>query len=154
MKNFISTLVLGLCVLAAKAQTPKIIIKYDENGNRILRLYQPYRPAPPQQTDSAAVAGEGARDVNISGLAAVSGNDLKVYPNPSNDNFNITVSEGILNSQAELVLIDQLGREHKRAKIKSLTTTISTKGMADGVYSIIVQYGDTRTTTKVVKATN
>jgi len=158
MKKIISILILGFGFIAAKAQTPKILISYDENGNRILRQYVPYRPAPPQQpqeTDSTLLAGKPEhKDVEASGLATVTGNSLKVFPNPSNDNFNVVVSEGILNRNAELVMIDQLGREHKRKKIRSLTTTISTKGMADGVYSIIVQHGDTRSTTKVVKATN
>jgi hypothetical protein len=160
MKKIISILILGFCCFnIAKAQAqPKILISYDENGNRILRAYVPYRPAPPQQpkaTDSILITGESKnKDMVATGLTAVTENNLKVYPNPSNDNFNVVVSEGILNANAELVLIDQLGREHKRTKIKSITTTISTKRMADGVYSIIVQYGNNKSTTKVVKKTD
>jgi len=150
MKKIISILILSIGCFAAKAQTPKILISYDENGNRNLREYVVNRPAPDEQPQNNA----GSLAEATTGLVAANGDDLKVYPNPSNDNFNVTVSQGILNSNAVLILLDQLGREQQRTKIASATTTISTRGMADGVYNIIVQYGNTRSTIKITKVAN
>lgn len=153
MKKLTSILVLIFGFMATKAQTPKVVIKYDENGNRILRYFTPYRPGAQQpSSDSISVFNNNEhKDIAISDLASIEDNELKVYPNPSNDNFNIRISENILNNDVELVLIDQLGREHQRRKVKALITTISTKGMADGVYSIVVQYGNNRSTLRVAK---
>jgi len=156
MKKIISILLLSICYISAKAQTPKILISYDENGNRILRQYLPYRPAPPPvATDSTSVANENEnKSRGISALVVNNENNVKVYPNPSNDNFNIVVSQGILDNNAELLLMDQLGRILYRKKVEATTTTISTKQMADGAYNIIVQYGNNKSTLKIVKETN
>lgn len=155
MKKLIPVLVLMFCYIGAKAQTPKIKISYDDNGNRILREYVTARPAPPPviKEEDGSVATDG-NVASLTDLVDLAGNSLKIYPNPSKDYFNVVVSEGILNRHAQLVLVDQLGREHQRIAIKGTTTTIDTKGMADGVYSIIVQYGTTKSTTRIVKYTN
>lgn len=150
------TILIGLCFTAAKAQTPKIHIDYDENGNRIFRYWTPYKPGSSKDSSNNNEITEGksiTTDENNpkNGLEALKQLSFKVYPNPSNDNFNIAIDASMLQMGCEISLTDQLGRVHYQQKAVSAITTISTAHLADGVYYVILNYGSQKSTVKLVK---
>lgn len=85
------------------------------------------------------------------GLQSFDNMGFKVYPNPSNDQFNVAIDEAMMKSKCEIMLTDQLGKVHYQNVVKQTVTTISTTHLADGVYYIIVNYGNRRSSVKLVK---
>jgi hypothetical protein len=62
--------------------------------------------------------------------------DLKVYPNPNNGNFNIQLNDQF--NEGELSMFDQLGRQVYSGKVFTGTNSISTQGLSAGLYHFIV----------------
>ena len=150
MKKTVTLIALILCFLASKAQPPTINIKYDENGNRIMRYKTGNKPAPPTNNDNKEVLTP-TEVTTKNGISAITTASFQVYPNPSNDNFNVAIDAAILNASCEITLTDQLGRVHYQQKAKTALTTISTAHLADGVYYIILNYSGKKSTVKLVK---
>ncbi len=160
MKKLLTTLTFICTITAVRAQNSQnsyIKISYDVNGNRVLREYVGGRPAPPADTanvvlaDSAVIPGDTTTNSN---LAASIKPNFKVYPNPSDNNFNIALDAAMLQQHCEVLLTDQLGKEHMRKVLTQTVTTISTQQLADGVYYIIVNNGNNRSTVRIVKMSN
>ncbi|MFA6060435.1 MAG: T9SS type A sorting domain-containing protein [Taibaiella sp.] len=134
--------------LSAAAQD-KIVIHYDNNGNRVLRerVCPGCRPAPDAPVPDAPLAATENRLQAI----ALPGTWFRVYPNPSSNNFNLVLDLASLKTNCEVVLNDQLGREIYRKKITGANTVISTKQLTDGTYYLILHRGDNKETIKLVK---
>ena len=76
-------------------------------------------------------------NVNLSSLAELSGDFLEIYPNPTNENTTIEVSENLIGK--ELKLQDFAGRVVMNGQIASNKTQLILSNLAPGTYYLIVE---------------
>ena len=77
--------------------------------------------------------------------------ELKVYPNPANNNIYINFKNNTINPLYNISVTDILGKELKHLVIESKTLiTINTSDLADGLYFINVTDKDFSTTQKLI----
>jgi len=76
---------------------------------------------------------------------------LNVYPNPAKDRIHIDVY-GQIGGEAEVRLVNLLGQTVYRQSTRSQNITIRTEGLANGIYTLIYNTGNSRRTEKVVIA--
>jgi hypothetical protein len=63
------------------------------------------------------------------------GQTINIYPNPAHD-FIIIDVKGLITSDSEIILFDAIGNSIKRYKLKTNTTTISTRDLPKGLYHL------------------
>lgn len=71
--------------------------------------------------------------------------EFKIYPNPSNGNFNIEIGEDVMGAKAMIYNI--LGQKIKDFK---LNTTITNQTLNKGIYFLEIEKEGTRTTKKLI----
>jgi hypothetical protein len=145
MKQLLIILFISCSPAILHAQQTKVVISYDGNGNRVRREIVTYKNAPANNDLSSSWELNAGR-FNMPAT-------FKVYPNPSQDVFNVAIDAISLKEKCELILIDQAGKELYRQVITQSVTPVSTRQFADGVYYIVLYSGDKKENTKVVKIT-
>ena len=140
MKKILTAVIVLLGTCYASAQTCKIKIYYDDNGNRILRALECAKPAPDESTSVKESAN----------LAA----GYQVYPNPAENKVNIKLDADLLAKGYGIVMTDIIGKIlYEQRSITQTVSTIDLQGYADGTYFIVIAQGMERHTVKVVKQT-
>jgi hypothetical protein len=86
-------------------------------------------------------------NTSVANLDEIASADFSVYPNPASDVININSSE-ILN--ATISIVDLTGKVVKTASMNSLTTSVNTSGLNDGIYYVTITDGTSIATEKVV----
>lgn len=143
-------LFLMVCVSQVSAQTCKIKIYYDENGNRIQRALECGRPASP--SDSALVHQQ-EQQLAATAIVGTTNASFQVYPNPFETQIHIKLDALLLNEGCSLLLTDIAGKTLAyKQQVKETISTFSLEGYADGTYFVIV-IGSRRHTVKIVKQT-
>ena len=74
---------------------------------------------------------------------------LVVYPNPSDGLFNLEVAELSSNDNAILMIVDNLGRTVYSETITSNTNRLDLSELSSGIYSCILQNGETISKTDI-----
>lgn len=78
-------------------------------------------------------------------------NAVSVFPNPANNQFQLTVnSNELATGKTEITIYDVIGNSIHQEKIKSFTQTIDVSGYADGVYFLKIQIGNSFVTKKLI----
>jgi len=72
-------------------------------------------------------------------------NDFKIYPNPSNGNFNIEVTENLIGSKA--TIYNLLGQKVKEFELKSMTTN---QNLNQGIYLLDIEKDGNKNTKKLI----
>ena len=75
--------------------------------------------------------------------------NVSIYPNPTNDFINITLSEKVTN-ETNFVLYDIQGRSIVEKNTRDNFTRISTANLTEGVYLLSIKNGGLKTTKKIV----
>jgi hypothetical protein len=83
--------------------------------------------------------------------AKISAYSLNVYPNPANTFIKVDVY-GILKNEAQITLINTLGQVVYTVQTKDKSITIPTGELANGIYTLSYNTGDTKKVEKVVIA--
>lgn len=149
MKNVILLFVISFLGLNAQAQTCKIKIYYDANGNRIQRVLEctAGKPAP----DEAPLKTETKQTNTFSDLAH---GRYQVYPNPAENKLNVKLDTDLLSEGCDLFMTDLSGKMlYQRQNVSNAVSEIDLQGLADGTYFIIITYSNERHTVKIVKQT-
>lgn len=148
MKKILSIITLSLTGYYAQAQTCKIKIYYDANGNRILRGLECGRPAP---EESSVLQTETKQTDAFSSLTS---GTYQVYPNPAENKVNIKLDADLLAKGCSISLTDITGKVLYQQRIVTETVSaIDLQGYADGAYFIIIATSNDRHTVKIVKQT-
>jgi hypothetical protein len=151
MKALLLSIVLGLVAAAAGAQTCKIRIYYDNNGNRIQRILDCTGPKPAPAADS--IPDPALVRANISpGLDGNREAGFAVYPNPAAHRVNVKLDAGYLAQSCSITLTDITGKAlYQVQKVNAPLSTIDLGPYADGVYFIVLQRGAVRNAVRIVK---
>ena len=140
MKQLIIFFALFLLGLEAQAQTCKIKIYYDANGNRILRVKECNKPAPDESTSIAEPTD----------LVA----NYQVYPNPAENKVNIKLDADLLAKGCNIFMTDISGRMlFQKVNVAQAVSVIDLQGYTDGTYFIAIVQDNIRHTVKIVKQT-
>lgn len=87
--------------------------------------------------------------IEISGSLNIPENQLfdnfKIYPNPSNGNFNIEIDANLIGSKANIYNL--LGQKVKNVDLKSTTTN---QTLNKGIYLLELENGENKTTKKLI----
>jgi hypothetical protein len=86
--------------------------------------------------------------VEYTGLEEGSMNNVSIYPNPSKEELNISVSPGLLGK--EYVILSAQGRELLKGKLKDEEVTLDLSNFAPGVYIVQIE-GYQQRNLKIVK---
>ena len=82
-------------------------------------------------------AGLGLKDSSLE--------EFKIYPNPSNGNFNIEIDENLIGAKA--TIFNLLGQKIKAFDLK---TTITNQYLNKGIYLLEIEKGNDKTTKKLI----
>lgn len=138
----------------AIAQTCKIVITYDQNGNRINRKQVCESLLAEDESLGAVDSIRASQFQPISTLfSQLIGSSFNVFPNPVSDILNVEVAHAQLDHNCLILLLDQYGREHFRVAPTQRKTTISIAHLADGVYYVVVFYDGKKAYRKIAKVT-
>lgn len=80
--------------------------------------------------------------------------NVQVYPNPFNNEVNVSFRSSVTNGKAELTLTDLMGRVHytKQITIEGATEfNMNTAQLLPGIYVLELRAGESRSTHKIVK---
>ena len=147
MKKILVLLALVAVAGYTNAQTCKIKIYYDANGNRIQRVLQ---------CESGRPAGDQvvtrSEQKLINGFGDLNEGAYQVYPNPAENKVNIKLDAAMLTKGCSITMNDLTGKVlFQQNKVSDAVTSISLDGLADGTYFIQIVSGKDRHTVKVVK---
>ena len=149
MKNLITLLALALYAASTHAQTCKVKIYYDANGNRIQRAIECPSEHPNPNSSSLRSTQKQA-----GGAGLLSEGSFQIYPNPSTSKVNVKISSELLAQGCGIVMTDLTGKILYRLQhVGNSVTDISLQGYADGTYLIVITIGSERQTVKFVKQT-
>lgn len=157
MKTFYATLALCfMTTLMAMGQTCKILISYDQNGNRIKREEDcTLLPSSAEETPPYTQNGQQEQETFMDGVAGTeAGIKFHVYPNPASQSVTVSLDAASLKGHCTLVLTDQLSKEHYRKEVHTSLTTIPLEHLADGLYYVLVHRHDRQDVVKIVKEAN
>ncbi|PSK95067.1 T9SS type A sorting domain-containing protein [Taibaiella chishuiensis] len=151
MKTLYLSCLMTALAFIAKAQN-KIVISYDENGNRVKRerICPTCRPA--ASNNSNAPSDAFAAPVALAGQEGKAGT-FRVYPNPAGNFVTLYLDFVSLQQKCTVVLMDQSGREHFRKQAATATTEIPLAKLADGMYYVILFRDNQKDVVRVVKET-
>jgi hypothetical protein len=148
MKKILSIIALSLTAYYAQAQTCKIKIYYDANGNRIQRVLEctAGKPAP-----NETVLQTTMKQTNAFNLAS---GIYQVYPNPAENKVNIKLEADLLAKGCSISLTDITGKVlYQQRAVADAVSIIDLQGYTDGIYFIIIATSNDRHTVKIVKQT-
>jgi hypothetical protein len=91
----------------------------------------------------------GSCEIASPGMPGDGGGDAIIYPNPAKD--HLTVRVGSLHNGARVQLYNALGRLMITKNLTSTVTTISLRGLSDGMYYVRVKNGHQITIQKIIK---
>jgi hypothetical protein len=131
------------------AQSCKIKIFYDANGNRVQRVLECEggRPAGDQ-----VVARSEQKQVN--GFGNLTEGTYQVYPNPAQNKVSIKLDAALLEKGCSIVMTDILGKMIFLQKdVQQAVSEIDLHGLTDGAYLIQIISGTDHHTVKIVKQT-
>jgi hypothetical protein len=148
MKKLITLLAIACYAINAQAQTCKVKIYYDANGNRIQRVVEcPHEITPPNQVELQPIKKK------MDGLGLTSGM-YQVYPNPAENKVNIKLDANLLSKGCSIVMTDITGKVlYQQHNISTSVSAIDLQGYTDGAYLIVIVQGTDRHTVKIVKQT-
>ncbi len=75
---------------------------------------------------------------------------MSVYPNPADNNITINMENMIDNNSYTLQLFNRFNKPVIELQTNSKSTTLSTMGLADGIYFVVATSNKTRVTKKVI----
>lgn len=148
MKKLITLLAIACYAINVRAQTCKIKIYYDANGNRIQRVVEcPHEITPPNKVELQPIKKK------IDGFDLTS-SMYQVYPNPAENKVNIKLNANLLSKGCSIVITDITGKAlYQQHHVSTSVSTIDLQGYADGAYLIVIVQGTDRYTVKIVKQT-
>jgi len=154
MKQLFTLLLIPFGMAPLFAQN-KIIIAYDQNGNRIKRfvICSTCRPTNESENDPAMDTTKPSY-VNKSIELPFSDNEIgtfKVFPNPADNKVQVELDAISLKQRCEITLTDISGKEHYRKIVVTETTIIPLEHLADGVYFVSLFRGTEKKVVKIVK---
>ena len=122
---------------------PTIVFTYDHSGNRITRQLV---------VNPCGGGGNGnsqrTTDTTKKDTPSLS---IKVYPNPTNDKVNISLSQDSLQTVSDIALYDISGRTVYSTKTSSLQVQIDVSTFNAGVYLLKIARGKKYATFNVMK---
>ncbi|WP_118976988.1 T9SS type A sorting domain-containing protein [Taibaiella koreensis] len=150
MKKIISLTVLFMAfAVIAKAQVCKILISYDDSGNRIKREKSCVGNRPENPADSVNLAAQGIGGGADKALGPVG--LFEIYPNPTANQVNVRLDAISLQSACSLIITDATGKALSQRSLKDPVTTIGLNGYTDGTYFFMLYRGSSVNTVKIVK---
>lgn len=157
MKTILSLLLLTFS-LGAAAQQYKIVISYDQNGNRTKREKICFANCPPppgaMPGDAPPIAGNSDELPVNDGSPYRAKGGFRLFPNPANAILNLRLDNSkMLDQKCEFILLDVMGRELLHKPVSNVATQYDISGLADGMYMCIVVTGDKRDLVRVSKKT-
>jgi hypothetical protein len=149
MKHILALIALIITAGYTQAQTCRIIISYDANGNRIQRaLVCPDEHIPPDKAVLYTVRKK------MDGLGDLTSGTYQVYPNPAENKVNIKLDANLLAKDCSIFMTELTGKVlYQQRNVSSSVSEIDLQGYADGTYFIVVVQGTDRHTVKIVKQT-
>jgi hypothetical protein len=149
MRTFLISIALLVTAYYAQAQTCKIKIYYDANGNRIQRILEctAGKPTPDESVFKTETKQTNAFNSFTSGT-------YQVYPNPAENKVNIKLDADLLAKGCSISLTDITGKVlYQQRAVVDAVSAIDLQGYADGAYFIIIATNNDRHTVKIVKQT-
>lgn len=137
------------------AQQYKIVIRYDANGNRIIRERVAKAAGRPENNESLAsdTLVQQNKPFGFQQLQEQTA-EILVFPNPTVGNFTVELATPVMLSRTCSVLItDAVGRQIIRRQLSELRTAFDLSREADGLYMCTVIAGDKVKTFRLVKKT-
>ncbi len=102
------------------------------NGDSAKRISDNVPQPPPNPPISRRFYGKRISN-QITGVnELLNSEQITIYPNPSNG--TLTIENKILNEEVEIKIIDAIGKENKKFKVKTGKTIIDTSDLKSGVY--------------------
>lgn len=129
------------------AQTYKIVIDYDDNGNRIKRELvcegcpSPLVP-PGKEVPTPDVEQQLLTDFNML---------FEVFPNPSNARITVRIDPGTLAQQPFIQIMDATGRVFMSSRATDVLSAYDLQHLSDGTYYVSLTVKDTVHRRKIVK---
>lgn len=114
------------------------------NGVWTLRVDDPYNG------DGGTINSFSIQFCRLSPSLSVSENTLQnvaIYPNPAKDDFIVYIPEN--NLETKISVIDLQGRQIQSVQSNSISTTITTSSLQDGLYLVIIENENGITTKKI-----
>ncbi|MFH1052122.1 MAG: T9SS type A sorting domain-containing protein [bacterium] len=131
--------------------------------HRVLSLYTAFLAL--EKNDKDTTAGDPSNDDGeVLSVTDLTGVKLSIAPNPitSNTTINVVIPDGLLGANLSMALYDMFGREVKRFNTNEITgqeisinwDTTDNNGseLANGVYIMVLQIGNSKISMKVVIA--
>lgn len=145
------TLIIAIFCLASisrlHAQTCKVKIYYDNNGNRIQRVVE----CPSEHPNPSSVELRSGKK-QLNNMVAIAAGSYQVYPNPAANKVNIRLNTELLQSNCGITLTDLTGKVlYQQRSINNPVSEIDLQGYADGTYFVIISTNSDRHTVKIVK---
>ena len=149
MKKILSIIALSLITYYTQAQTCKIKIYYDANGNRTQRVMEcGDEIAPPDKVELQTVRKK------MDGFNDLTSGTYQVYPNPAENKVNIRLDADLVTKECSISLIDITGKAlYQQRTVTDVVSAIDLQGYADGAYFIVISTGNEKHTVKIVKQT-
>jgi large repetitive protein len=98
-------------------------------------------------------SGKGEQEIRVTGLAkdeTSAETSIGVYPNPTNDQFNLQLN-GFTNGSLLMTIRNAQGQEIKKQQYLTVTGIRFGSGLKPGIYFVTVMQGDKTKTVRVVK---
>lgn len=147
MKTFLISIMLLATVYNTNAQTCKIKIYYDANGNRTQRILECGRQGDKSAIPMAAISKQNTFNDLATGT-------YQVYPNPAENKVNVKVDASLIEKGYSIFMTDISGKMIFQQKdVKQTISEIDLRGLADGTYFIQIVSGTDHHTVKIVKQT-
>lgn len=144
-----------LCLATYAQAQQSIIIKYDQNGNRVLRHLKEGSNRPANADDRDKTLSKTKNIEKEKHLNALADDKIMLYPNPTTGKVSIKVQLSDNKSQEWFYTItDITGKEIFTQKAKGDQSAFDISAYADGFYTCTVWIGTEPSTFKFVKNKN
>ncbi len=147
MKTILTSILLLVAAHYATAQSCKIKIYYDANGNRTQRILEcgPGGHGPGRTQSIVSTQRNLFNDV--------AAGTYQVYPNPAENKVNVKLNADLLAKGCQIAMTDLSGRVIAQHTAVPEVSVFDLQGLADGTYFIIITAGNERHTVKIIKQT-